>query len=106
MNLFGIKFSYDLFLDRIQKAVGSAANLEIRAFQGTSGSRNAEPSRINFVLADCYRPYVKRCKAEVLAIHPMEDFIERGLLQITFEFVPVAHFHRRKTRRMVLSPFE
>ena len=103
LSLFGIKFSYELFLEHIQRAVGSPADLEIRALQAASDSRNTESFRISFVLADCYRPYLNRCKAEILAIHPMEDFVDRGLLQLRFHFEPVTHFHRRKTRCMLFQ---
>jgi len=101
-GLFGIKFTYDLFLDRIHEAVGGAPHLEIHVSHGTSQSQNAGPSRIRFILEKRYRHYVKRCTEEILATHPIEDFVERGLLQISFQFVPATYFHRRKTRRIVL----
>ena len=102
ISLFGIKFSYNLFLEEIEHSIGLPINLEIRVLLGTAGPSRDKPAQLCFVIEQRYRQFLNRCRATVLAIHPLDDFVERKLLEIRFQLVSSSYFHQRKTRRLIV----
>ncbi len=104
-SLFGLTFTYDVFLRGISRCLGELVDLEVRV------ERNAEVESIQardcltFVLADRFRHVERFCREGVLSIYPIDSMVWCGLLRIRFRFVEEGYFHRRKTRRLeLISP--
>ncbi len=97
--LFGITFTYDLFLTTVQRVLSAPAHLELR-IQRSSGHDSRNADRLILILDAKYRSHIHDCYNRILAIHPIQDFVERNLLEVSFRCVSSGYFFRRKTRRL------
>ena len=102
-SLFGLTFTYDLFQTTVHQALGDSAHFELRVERSGCGASSLSSERLVFVLDERHMPKLQLCKRRVLNIYPLQDFVERGLLELSFDFVPRQYFHCRKTRSLKIT---
>ncbi len=99
-SLFGLTFTYDVFLREVSRVVGELADIELRIEQGIRGESAGPRDRLTLVLAERFRQAEKFCRDGVLSIYPLDSMVSCGLLDIRFRFVEEKYFHQRKTRKV------
>lgn len=99
-SIFGLTYTYDVFREAIQRALGASPNLELCLEIGALRREERQADRLTLTLPDAFYPFQQSLQKSVLEIYPLSSLVSCGFLEVALRFARRDYFHRRKSRKV------